>query len=153
MQNGNSVPQLKAAQNILPYSLVKLSTTVPFAVEVCDSEFFAICGVVDGSVSSSNGTYHALVGEPVSLQSGMVVMLRVDVSSDEDQQFPQALKGAPLFPRIDGNGSVTPNPWSHLPNRPLVENFQYVALEHQSPIEEGFLIPAIKSQDFNRYTF
>jgi hypothetical protein len=153
MQSGNSVPQLKAAQNILPYSLVKLSTTVPFAVEVCDSEFFAICGVVDGSVSKVNGTYHALVGEPVSLQSGMVVILRVDPSSDELQETPRATKGAPLFPRIDGNGSVIPNPWSHLPNRPLVENFQYVALEHQSAVDEGFLIPAIKSQDFNKYTF
>jgi hypothetical protein len=38
-------------------------------------------GVVDGSVSDPEGIYHAVAGQPVSFQTGLVVEIRVEYST------------------------------------------------------------------------
>lgn len=83
MSMPNQTPNLFAGEPILPYSMVWVPFDASeFAVypspewSPYTDEQVCIIGVVDGSVSSSNGEFHALTGEPVTLQRESVVLLR-----------------------------------------------------------------------------
>lgn len=131
MATGNSIPQLIAGENLLPYSAVRIAfDSGDFTVVACESEYFAICGITDGSVSAYNGQYHAMTGEPVTLQTGKAVLVRI---RNEDIPSPQmsATTGLALFPVYGEKGAMAARPWQNdFPvEEPLFKNFHYIALQ------------------------
>lgn len=76
MSAANYTPNLIATQNILPFSVIRVSTGVDFGVEPNEDGVLPVVGVTDGSVSQFDSTYHATPGQPCSLQLGRFVLLR-----------------------------------------------------------------------------
>ena len=76
MSSYADVPNCIAGGNISPFRVVKVSTsadnTLLAAGAVTEQH---IVGVTDGSLSAFNGTYHAVAGDPVTLQGGNVVVI------------------------------------------------------------------------------
>lgn len=80
----NNSVTLIARAPILPYSMVYVPngygafSVLPTPTAPIDPITGTVIpiGVTDGSVSDPNGVYHALAGEPVTLQRASVVLLR-----------------------------------------------------------------------------
>jgi len=96
MSSYADTPAVIAGGNISPFRVVKASTaadnTVLQASAVTEQ---SIVGVTDGSLSAFNGTYHAVAGDPVSLQGGKVVIIEAGAA---------ITRGARL--EVDSNGKV-----------------------------------------------
>jgi hypothetical protein len=165
------MPTFIATENILPYSVLKLATgqgDYKVSIAVAETEF--ICGVTDGTLSSSSNTYHALAGEAVRLQSGKRVYLRTSTyinPTDSSLTYTAVTHGCPLFAFPNGNGNVIRYPWLN-GNPPAVSNYQFVALQninlvdflldrndadlgYKSP-DVQFIFPAYAVKSFDNYT-
>lgn len=146
------MPTLIATENILPYSVLKIATgqgdyKVSIAINT-DDEF--ICGVADGTLSSSSNTYHALAGEEVRLQSGKRVYLRTSTyidPVDSSVTHRAVTHGCPLVPFQNGNGGVT-----RLVSLFPYSNYQFVALQNvngvdfqinRDNVEAGYKSPSV----------
>lgn len=70
----NYTPQLVAGGNINPYSVVKMSTTAwTGAASSANADF--VVGVTDGSTRRFDSAYHAISGDPISLQPSPTVQV------------------------------------------------------------------------------
>ena len=70
----NYTPQLVAGGNINPYSVVKMSTTAwTGAASSANADF--VVGVSDGSTRRFDSAYHAIAGDPISLQPSPTVQV------------------------------------------------------------------------------
>ena len=129
----NETISLKAATAILPYSIVYVVgefavSATPLTGLQRDNQVIPI-GVTDGSVSDVNGVYHALVGEPVTLQMEYVVQLRASNAITAGTMIEATTNGAALG---------RPYPFD------TFENFRYAFYQCLEGCNTGDIFPAIK---------
>lgn len=67
-------PALIAGGTIAPNRLVVLSTSADFTGLVADTIVKKVIGVTDSSTNAFDGSNHCTVGQPISLQSGDIVL-------------------------------------------------------------------------------
>lgn len=154
MKTGNSVPQLIAGENLLPYSAVTITGN-----RICSAAYFAnscVIGITDGSVSKYDHQFHATTGEPVSLQSGSIVVVRIRSSYDAEVNTWVCRKGFPLIVTPNTAGAFQENPWNNGGYaQPQYTPIQYVALETSSNastegVDQEILIWAMKTFSYNQ---
>ena len=70
----NYTPQLVSASNINPYSVIKMAATAWTGAHSSANTDFVV-GVTDGSTRRFDSQYHAISGDPISLQPSPTVQV------------------------------------------------------------------------------
>lgn len=154
MLTGNSVVNLYASESILPYSCVCISGA--YTVKGTNSPSEYIVGVVDGSVSDPEGIYHAVAGQPVSFQTGLVVEIRAALTTTPITNDFSIVRGKCLSATAT-NGGVSQFKALVVPvtSSPV----QFVAMESVSPQnsptdpDDKPLVTAFRVASYNQMLF
>lgn len=91
----SDVPGLVSTGNISPYRFVKADTSADNSAAQASAVTDKILGVTDQSTRQFDSAYHAISGDPITLQGGDVVLIEVGAS---------VTRGALLQP--DSNGKA-----------------------------------------------
>jgi hypothetical protein len=132
----NQTPNLFAGEPILPYSMVYMMENggdftvypTPTWSEYTDNQVCVI-GVTDGSVSSQGKTFHALAGQPVTLQRESIVLLRAQVTLPT---------GAYLEYEEGGGAFYYPPPYAEF------QRFRHVFYQSLEPANAGEIFQAMR---------